>query len=217
MPEVSTRGGCLTVLLRLIGIRLPTPSLPYRQRDDFLSAAEHSFWSVLLAAVDGQAVLLTKVRVADILYVPKCEGWQSHQNRIHAKHVDFVLCEQATMRPLAAIELDDSSHARAERIDRDKFLDAAFEAAGLPLLRFRVQRSYDPRAIAQELSGCFPRSEPRKKPATMVSPQATAGVPVCPECQSPMVLRTAAKGSRSGQSFYGCPNYPRCRGTLPAG
>jgi four helix bundle suffix protein len=37
--------------------------------------------------------------------------------------------------------------------------------------------------------------------------------PACPRCGKPMVLRTTRK---AGRSFWGCPGYPECRGTLPA-
>ncbi|MGX5914801.1 restriction endonuclease [Aliidiomarina sp. Khilg15.8] len=34
----------------------------------------------------------------------------------------------------------------------------------------------------------------------------------CPICSSEMVLRTAKKGTFAGNVFYGCSQYPRCRG-----
>jgi len=37
----------------------------------------------------------------------------------------------------------------------------------------------------------------------------------CPICHSQMVKRKARRGSRAGQEFWGCPNYPDCRGTRP--
>jgi restriction system protein len=37
--------------------------------------------------------------------------------------------------------------------------------------------------------------------------------PQCPECTSPMVKRTAKRGARAGNWFWGCPKYPKCRGT----
>jgi len=37
--------------------------------------------------------------------------------------------------------------------------------------------------------------------------------PACPRCGIPMVIRTARKGTNSGAQFYGCSNFPRCRGT----
>ena len=33
----------------------------------------------------------------------------------------------------------------------------------------------------------------------------------CPRCGQQLVLRTAKKGDRAGQQFYGCSAYPRCR------
>lgn len=38
--------------------------------------------------------------------------------------------------------------------------------------------------------------------------------PTCPSCGRKMVMRTAAKGSRVGNSFWGCPSYPRCKAHL---
>jgi ssDNA-binding Zn-finger/Zn-ribbon topoisomerase 1 len=48
-------------------------------------------------------------------------------------------------------------------------------------------------------------------------PAASPGVPTaspsttCPKCGSPMVLRTARRGSQPGQRFLGCSRYPQCR------
>ncbi|MDX9913297.1 MAG: restriction endonuclease [Candidatus Moranbacteria bacterium] len=33
----------------------------------------------------------------------------------------------------------------------------------------------------------------------------------CPDCGGKLVLRTARKGSYSGNDFYGCSNYPKCK------
>jgi len=36
---------------------------------------------------------------------------------------------------------------------------------------------------------------------------------VCPKCGSELVLRVAKKGANTGNQFYGCSNYPKCRYT----
>lgn len=41
-------------------------------------------------------------------------------------------------------------------------------------------------------------------------------VPACPQCGTGMVLRAARKGGNAGSSFWGCPQFPKCRGTRPA-
>ncbi|MRR50334.1 MAG: hypothetical protein EG825_05380 [Rhodocyclaceae bacterium] len=43
-----------------------------------------------------------------------------------------------------------------------------------------------------------------------------ASIPGCPACGSPMVKRIAKKGANGGEPFWGCTQYPRCRGTKVA-
>ena len=39
-------------------------------------------------------------------------------------------------------------------------------------------------------------------------------IPSCPKCNSKMIQRTAKKGARQGQTFYGCSQFPKCRGVV---
>lgn len=48
---------------------------------------------------------------------------------------------------------------------------------------------------------------------SVASDEAIA-VQVCPKCGSDMVLREAKKGARKGEAFWGCSQFPKCRGTL---
>lgn len=50
--------------------------------------------------------------------------------------------------------------------------------------------------------------------AHQVSPSATAS-PHCPKCGGLMVKRTAKQGANAGNMFWGCSNYPQCRGIVP--
>ena len=38
--------------------------------------------------------------------------------------------------------------------------------------------------------------------------------PVCPKCKGAMVRRTASKGPNPGKQFWGCLDYPNCKGTV---
>ena len=42
---------------------------------------------------------------------------------------------------------------------------------------------------------------------------AIEAVPDCPACGSPMVKRVARRGNNVGKAFWGCVNFPNCRGT----
>jgi very-short-patch-repair endonuclease len=70
-----------------------------------------------------------------------------HQNKINQKHVDFVLCDPNSFTPLLVIDLDDSSHMRKDRQGRDAFVDAALDAAGLPILHVSAQHAYAPAEV----------------------------------------------------------------------
>jgi restriction system protein len=37
--------------------------------------------------------------------------------------------------------------------------------------------------------------------------------PNCPMCNTPMKIREARRGPNIGERFWGCPNFPKCRGT----
>lgn len=50
-------------------------------------------------------------------------------------------------------------------------------------------------------------------PTSKRSTQEQEAAPFCPNCRSPMVRRTARKGTNVGAQFWGCSKYPACRGT----
>lgn len=203
--------GCLAAILRLFGVKVDTSNrdFPYKQRDDFLSDAELSFYKVLQKAVSDKLAICPKVNLGDVFFVVRPNENKGARNKIDRKHVDFLLCDPSTMIPRCGIELDDSSHARRDRVERDKLVNKVFEVAGLPLVRVPAARSYNPSdvtaAIAQRLqTGATP-------PPPLVATSPTEAVPMCPKCGVPMVERVARKGQNAGQKFYGCPNYPRCK------
>lgn len=55
-----------------------------------------------------------------------------------------------------------------------------------------------------------PESVQERKQPTMPETEA---VPQCPTCGSPMVKREARRGANAGKAFWGCPDFPKCRGT----
>ena len=92
----------LPIILKLIGTGKPAAAanLPYRKKDYLLTAAERSFYEVLCSVLDGQLLVFAKVRLADLVYMPKgTANRQTHFNRIQSKHVDFVLCTRDKLSP----------------------------------------------------------------------------------------------------------------------
>ncbi len=61
------------------------------------------------------------------------------------------------------------------------------------------------------------RLEKRRQDRTDQADQmerSASEVPSCPLCKGLMVLRTAKKGHNAGSQFWGCSDYPKCKGTL---
>jgi hypothetical protein len=190
---------------------------PYHLRDGLLSPAEHSFYMVLRNAVSDWGVIFPKVGLGELFYARSDDyaKFLSYTNKIDRKHIDFVVSDPRTLRPLAGIELDDKSHQRRDRQERDQFVEAVFGAAGLPLVRLSVRHEYGPaqlNALLRERAGIKDgaAAEAEAAPPKKQEPER----PHCPQCGKEMVLRTAKKGPNQGSRFWGCPGYPECRGIL---
>ncbi len=147
---------------------LPSPpdEVPYQRKWSLLSQAERAFYEALCAAAGKDLLVFAKVRLLDVLWVPKTvRDRQSHLNRVMSKHVDFVLCDRHTVAPVLVVELDDASHELPGRAERDAFVDAVLCSTGLPILRALARRSYAPEDLAaliqREIRGA--RSEARKQ------------------------------------------------------
>ena len=223
---MSTNGdeqrGCLSLLLPFLGRkeRSAAEAFPYRLRDDFLSPAEFSFYKVLssiLGPLGPSFTVQSKVRLADVFFVIRLNENIAYYNKIIPRHVDFLVCDSTTMKPLLGIELDDASHRRSSRQERDKFVEGVFRAAQLPLVRFPAQRAYNTREVAKRIMPLLrDRGAVSEVSRTVSAGQAVRdSVPLCPKCGIPMVLRTVKKGKYKGKQFYGCRNYPNCREVKP--
>lgn len=146
-----------------IGIYLKEQILPDNSSDDekfnykskqyFFSKAERKFYEVLKEVADEMdMVVFAKVRLADLIYLPKSEdNWIKGWNKIKSKHIDFVLCGKGDYKPRMAIELNDSSHNKERRRERDAFIRAVFDHLKIELVEIKTQRSYDLNKMMQKI------------------------------------------------------------------
>lgn len=138
-------------------------SFPYQLKASLFSPAERSFLGVLEKAVGDDYRVFGKVRVADVASVEKMsdrQAWTRAFNRISAKHIDFVICRRADLSIVAAVELDDKSHIKRQRQQRDRFLADLCEAINLPLIRVPAKRTYSVEDVRISVNAAFaPRQE----------------------------------------------------------
>ncbi len=140
--------GCL-IAVALISLR--DGPLPYERRGVLLSPAEIHFLRSLQLATRDDWLIFSMVRLADIIKVrPRTRKFQSWNSRIQGKHLDFVLCDLETLDVKLAIELDDGT-APPDRGRRDRFVNTALAAAGVQLLRVKVQEKYETAVLRKDL------------------------------------------------------------------
>jgi hypothetical protein len=126
----------------------------YKKQKTLFSPAERSFLGVLNQAIEDNAIVFGKVRVADILTpvsgLPR-KKWQVLFNKVSCKHFDFIVCDKQDLSVLCAIELDDKSHNSKARKARDEFLQSACVSAQLPLIQIPAKSAYNIDEIRQSL------------------------------------------------------------------
>jgi very-short-patch-repair endonuclease len=96
-------------------------------------------------------IVLAQVQLSRVLGVVKGANFGTWNNRINRLSLDFLICgKDASV--VAAIELDDSSHARYARREADERKENALRAAGVPLLRWSVSALPDEAAIRNAIA-----------------------------------------------------------------
>lgn len=140
--------GVFAAIFMLLRMYSAPPPMPYFKRASLVTKSELRFYKSLQKAVLDDWEIFAMVRIADLIRVEKGDAnGRKWLNKILSKHIDFVLCDPGSLEPVLAIELDDASHQRPDRIERDIFVNDAFDAADFPLLRIPVETSYNAREV----------------------------------------------------------------------
>ena len=116
-------------------------ALPYTRRN-LMTHTELAVYDILLDALPDYMVF-TQVQASRVLASPD-NYWF---NFISRWSYDFVICRATDSAPIAAIEIDDTSHNRPDRIATDARKDKATTAAGVALIRWKVGQTPSKREI----------------------------------------------------------------------
>lgn len=115
-------------------------SLPYQIKRNFMTNREKVMYKILKEyCKENNFELMSKVRIADFIepiFINGGSDFYHWFNKISAKHVDFLICDPYTLKPKAAIELDDSSHYIEKRKERDDFVNSVYKSAKLTIVHF---------------------------------------------------------------------------------
>ncbi len=123
------------------------------------SRAEHECYDALVAAVGAGYFVFAQVHLPTLVdNKVKGQSWRGAFRHISEKSVDFVLCDKAYISAKLAIELDDKTHERPERQERDREVERILQDAGVPLLRLENRGSFNPSELAQQIKNAVLKS-----------------------------------------------------------
>lgn len=127
----------------------------YRPKRYITTLNELHFYEVLLEiAKELDLVLFCQVSLYSIIEPKKSLDYSTRTkffNKINRKSIDFVLADKKTCRTKLCIELDDSTHYRRKRIERDEFLDELFKQLEINILRYPVRSVYNKDSLKHKI------------------------------------------------------------------
>ena len=108
----------------------------YETKQFVMTKAEHDAFNALNQAAGDQYYIFPQVHISTFIdWKVKGQNWNAAMRPINQKSVDFLLCDKVWVNPKLAIELDDATHEREDRIERDTEVERILASAHFPLLR----------------------------------------------------------------------------------
>jgi very-short-patch-repair endonuclease len=135
-------------------------SYEFKKRKYFMTSSENAFYKRLVSLYGDKYFIFPQVNVASILS-EKINGqnWKAARNIINRKSVDYLICDKNYIMPLAAIELDDSSHDKEDRIKRDALVEQMFINSGMPLVRFKNVNNLSDYELKEKIESALNNSD----------------------------------------------------------
>ena len=117
----------------------------YKPKIYITTLNEMKFYNVLLEiAKELDYILFTQVSLYNIVQLKDDLAYSTRTtyfNKIASKSIDFVLVDKKCRIKLC-IELDDNTHKKKNRIERDIFINELFQELEIDLLRYPVYNVY---------------------------------------------------------------------------
>ncbi|MDR1934981.1 MAG: DUF2726 domain-containing protein [Candidatus Accumulibacter sp.] len=122
---------------------------PYHAKRVLTNTEQILYYRLLKALPD--CVVLAQVGLSRIIGVNRGVRFYQWFNKISQMSIDYVICSK-DFNVLAAIELDDATHNKSQRIKADRKKDKALMSAGIKIIRWKVNQMPDERKIREALN-----------------------------------------------------------------
>lgn len=130
----------IIVILAAIGMKIgnaPKQTIAAYRKKYLLTKNEYSFYQKIKPIIQEKNLrVLCKIRLADLIEPEPNKNqkeWYAAFNRIKSKHIDFAIATE-NMKVIVLVELQDNTHQKSDRKERDEFVNTAVTRAGYILL-----------------------------------------------------------------------------------
>lgn len=163
-------------------------SSKYIKKDGLMTEAEKKLYKFLRKRLPDNVLIMTKVRLADLVDVNK-EVTRERKAllQIAYKHVDYVVLSES-LEVICAVELDDYTHETAERQQRDRFVEQTLRECNIDFFRIKCKIDLITKEDTKALETCVYEYL----------------APTCPICGRPMEVKSSKQRHNYGHRFYGC-------------
>lgn len=157
LPEKHTEQGTTETVKEEVETEVETyteqSNYKYTRKTYLVTKAENEFFKILLKILDNQYHVFPQIHLISLLeHRIVGQGWKGAKNHIDRLSVDYVICDRTYLSPILAIELDDITHERGDRIARDLRVERILEEAKIPLVRVRYKDRFNQEIIKKHLS-----------------------------------------------------------------
>lgn len=115
----------------------------YRRKSTYISRAEWEFLQVLRNVVGARYEVCVQAPLVSVIDKVSGGAFRNELFRV----VDYLIVDSVSYEPLLLVELNDASHNRADRRERDRKVAEICADAGMPLVAFTTAESHDVPAV----------------------------------------------------------------------
>jgi len=120
----------------------------YRKKRAVLSKPEWEFYRLLKDFLSAEHFdIMPETALVTVIEKLTQTGYRNELFRI----ADFCIADASSTEPLLLVELNDASHNRADRKERDRRVAEICERAGMPLVTFTLEEAADAAFVRKTL------------------------------------------------------------------
>lgn len=118
----------------------------YFVKQRLLTQTELEYYEIIRSLISSQYVILPQINLASVI---DKKGGSNFRNELF-RNIDFGVFD-GDLRPIFLIEINDNTHFRRDRKERDKKVNKICKKAGIPLVTFWVKDGIDVNDMARTL------------------------------------------------------------------